>query len=269
MAKKKTITAKKADKYELYQQAVQNPEFETQMVEKFYRRLRGTRPELLREDFSGTFIFSCEWVKRYSGYHALCVDLDPEPLEWGKKHNLSKLTADQQSRIEIRQQNVLEIKEPKVDIVTAFNFSYWIFMQRAEMLRYFKSVRQSLRPNGMFIMDSFGGAEAHSEQEEPRECEGFDYIWEHRKFYPLNSEMECRIHFSFKDGSVMRNAFRYYWRLWSPREIRELLEEAGFAQVEFYWEGTEEETGEGNGVFRRAIKGEAADCWIAYIVAAA
>ncbi|MCB1327472.1 MAG: class I SAM-dependent methyltransferase [Spirochaetales bacterium] len=264
---KPRLTARTADKYELYQEAVQNPEFEAQMVERFYRKARNRRPKTLREDFSGTFCFSCEWVKRHADHRAICIDLDPEPLEWGRRHNLSRLKPEQQQRVELRRANVLEADTPGIDIICAFNFSYWIFMTRGEMLRYFRRVYENLAPDGMMVMDCFGGAEAHSEQEEPRACEGFRYVWEHAHFYPLTSEMECRIHFEFRDGTSMRNAFRYYWRLWSPRDLSEILEEAGFQNVEFYWEGTDHDSGEGNGVFRKSVRGEAADCWIAYIVA--
>ncbi len=42
---------------------------------------------------------------------------------------------------------------------------------------------------------------------------------------------------------------------------------AGFSQVEVHWEGTELETGEGNGVYRKTDRGEAIESWVAYIIA--
>ncbi len=65
----------------------------------------------------------------------------------------------------------------------------------------------------------------------------------------------------------MRKAFTYDWRLWSLMEIQEVLNEAGFPHVEVHWEGTELESGEGNGVFRRTTTGEAIESWVAYIIA--
>ncbi|MCB1173802.1 MAG: class I SAM-dependent methyltransferase [Leptospiraceae bacterium] len=266
MATKPVYTARTADKYVLYQESVQNTEFEVQMVERFFKKFRGQSPVLLREDFSGTFLFACDWVRRNKKYQALCVDIDPEPIQWGRKHNLSQLSQAEQSRITIKEADVLKVHKPLADIVVAFNFSYWLFKEREQLKTYFQSVYQSLGPKGMFVMDSFGGSAAHSEQEEPRKCEGFEYIWEHEKFHPLTSEMRCKIHFNFKDGTKIRNAFVYDWRLWTPLEVRELLGEVGFQKVEFYWEGTDQETGEGNGIFRPAKRGEAAECWIAYII---
>lgn len=237
------------------------------MVDRFYKKIRNKKPHSLREDFSGTFLFSCDWVKYHSENTALCVDIDSRPIKWGIKNNLSRLNPAQKKRITIKQADVLSVKKPAVDIVVAFNFSYWMFLKQKELKKYYQSVYRSLKKDGLFIMDSFGGEAAHSEQEEPRECDGFTYIWEHAKFYPLTSEMTCKIHFEFEDGSIMRNAFTYHWRLWSPNEVREILEDVGFSRVEFYWEGTDHKTGEGNGVFRQSRRGEAAECWIAYIIA--
>ena len=61
--------------------------------------------------------------------------------------------------------------------------------------------------------------------------------------------MLCHIHFSFPDGSKIKKAFTYDWRLWTLPEIRELLLEAGFQRATVYWEGTNEETEEGDGEF--------------------
>jgi hypothetical protein len=45
-----------------------------------------------------------------------------------------------------------------------------------------------------------------------------------------------------------------------------MLTEAGF-KATVYWEGTDEDTDEGNGIFVPATEGEADAGWIAYIVA--
>ncbi len=263
----KPLTARNSDKYKLYQEAVQNVEFEVGMVERFYKQLRKKNPKLLKEDFCGSFALCCEWVKRNKEYEAIGVDLDAEVLEWGRKHNLSELKPAQQERVRLVKADVNNVASPRVDIVCAFNFSYWIFQTRDLLRKYFKNCYKSLKSDGILVLDAFGGSRAHTEQEEPRRCTGFTYVWEHASFSPITHEMTCKIHFKFKDGSMMRNAFRYTWRLWSPAETTELLKEAGFRDVQFYFEGTDQKTGDGNGVFRRTVRGEAAECWIAYIVA--
>ena len=78
--------------------------------------------------------------------------------------------------------------------------------------------------------------------------------------------MRTHIHFKFPDGSRIKKAFTYEWRLWTAPEIRELLLEAGFRNPTVYWEG-EDEDGEGNGEFSPEARGEADLAWIAYIVA--
>jgi hypothetical protein len=65
----------------------------------------------------------------------------------------------------------------------------------------------------------------------------------------------------------MRRAFSYNWRLWTLPEIRELLGEAGFSRVIVYWQGTDEETGEPDGIFKPATVGDADPGWICYLTA--
>ena len=260
-------TAAHADKHVLYEESVQNVEFEVDILQRFYRKYNKAKPSTLKEDFCGTFALSCEWVKRNKNHRALGVDLDHKTLAWGKKHNLSQLKAEEQKRIQLIQANVLDLRQPRVDIIAAFNFSYWVFRQRKELYAYFCQAYHSLKQKGMLVLDAFGGPAAETEQEEERKCEGFTYIWEHASFFPLTREMRCKIHFHFKDGTRMRNAFVYDWRLWTPPEISELLYSAGFRQVHWYMEGTDEKSGEGNGVFRPSKRGENAETWIAYALA--
>ena len=49
-------------------------------------------------------------------------------------------------------------------------------------------------------------------------------------------------------------------------EIQELLLEAGFSDTVIYWEGTDDETGEGDGEWAVSKRGEACEGWVAYIV---
>ena len=81
--------------------------------------------------------------------------------------------------------------------------------------------------------------------------------------------MDCLIHFEFPDGSRIDRAFSYRWRLWTLPEIQELLQEAGFGQVDVYWEGTDAETNEGDGVYTPSTTGDADPGWVCYIVAQA
>jgi hypothetical protein len=114
-------------------------------------------------------------------------------------------------------------------------------------------------------MDLFGGYEAFEELKEEREVDDFTYIWHQAKYNPVNGDYCCKIHFKFKDGSQLKNAFVYDWRLWTLPELTEMITEAGFTPT-VYWEGTDED-GEGDGVFKPTTEGEADAGWIAYLVA--
>ena len=259
--------AETRDRHLLYQLSVQDVGAEIDFVDQTFARHQGRPATLLREDFCGTANTACEWVRRGGGRQAVAVDLDPAVLAWGLQNNVGQLAADLKPNIELKVADVREILEPKIDIVLAMNFSYYLFLTRSAMLHYFRSVRKSLKPGGLFFLDAYGGYDAPREIIEPRECGDFTYIWEQASFNPINSQMQCYIHFEFPDGSRMDRAFDYYWRLWTPPEIREMLAEAGFGCTYVYWEGTDESTGEGDGEFTRSEVGDADPGWIAYIIA--
>ena len=259
--------AENADRHHLYQESVQDTESEIDFVEETWRELRDRPAELLREDFCGTAKTACEWGKRDSQHYAIGVDLDAEVLEWGKEHNLDCLESDERSRIVLLQENVLHATGELADIVLAMNFSYYLFLTRADLLDYFRCVHAGLLEDGIFFLDAYGGYDAPREIEEARECDGFTYIWEQASFNPIDGTMTCLIHFSFPDKSRLDKAFSYCWRLWTLPEILELLAEAGFEDSAVYWEGTDEESNEGNGIYRPATVGDADPGWVCYIVA--
>lgn len=262
------------DLHALYQRAVQSPDVEMAFVDRVYRKLRGKPATRLREDFCGTAFSSCEWVRRRRTNTAVGLDLHGPTLKWGITHNLSKLTAEQVSRLTLLQRNVLTPgKEAgNMDCILAMNFSYWCFKDRPTLLRYFKTVLESLAPGGLFFMDTYGGWECGMPQKEPRriagdrKTAGFKYIWEQASFDPLTSDLVCHIHFKLASGRTINKAFTYKWRLWTMPEIRELLAEAGFKTSSIYWEG-DDGNGGGNGVYRTARHAEACASWVSYIVA--
>ena len=261
-----TTMADDADVYALYQEAVQCVEAEIDFVDETFQRLRGRKAKMLREDFCGTANTACEWVRRRADNCAIAVDLDPEVLAWARAHNVASL-GDASERIVLVQGDVLRARTEPVDAVLAHNFSYWLLKERRLMRRYFRRVRESLKPGGLFFLDGYGGPDAHREIRERTKNKKFTYIWEQATFNPINQDMLCHIHFKFPDGSRIRRAFSYSWRLWSLPEIRELLAEAGFSRSTVYWQGTDEETGEGDGVFEPTEEGVADDAWIVYMVA--
>lgn len=261
------LTARTADKYLLYEESVQSPEAECAFLDRVYRKSYGRHPTIMREDFCGTALSSCQWVRQRRANRAWGVDLSGKVLNWAKKHNLNKLSEHQRRRITLVQADVLAAQTPRAEVVVAMNFSYFLFLTRSRMRDYFSAARRNLLEEGLFVCDIYGGYDAQNVLEEDRKLDGFTYIWDQARYNPITNETVCHIHFRFPDGSQLHRAFSYAWRLWTIAEIRELLEEAGFSNSTVYWEGTDHETEEGNGVFRPTRIGEVCAGWIAYIVA--
>jgi hypothetical protein len=267
MRLKRKRMADNADRHHLYQESVQDTEAEIDFIMETWAGLRERPAELMREDFCGTANTACEWIRRDPLHYALGIDLDGEVLEWGQLNNLAQLDSEQLNRIQLLQENVLDCEPDLADIVLAMNFSYYLFLTRAELLAYFVSVHAGLVDDGILFLDAYGGYDAPRDIEEERECEGFTYTWEQADFNPIDGLMNCHIHFSFPDGSKIPSAFSYHWRLWTLPEIQELLVEAGFSEVTVYWEGTDEESNEGDGIYQPAEVGDADPGWVCYVVA--
>lgn len=260
-------TARTADKHELYQLAVQAPEVDAPFLRRYFTRLVGRAPCSLREDFCGTALLAAHWVAMRREHRAIGVDFDQATLDWGRRHNVDgKLDDEQRSRLQLLHADVRTVHAPPVDLIVAFNFSYSLFMTRDALRAYFAHVRKGLVRDGLFVIDAWGGSETLDEREERRRVEDFTYCWEQARFDPITHHSECRIHFRFMDGTVMRNAFCYHWRLWILPELLELLGEAGFRDVHVLWEGTDRKTNQGNSRYRRVKRGEADPAWVGYVV---
>ena len=267
--KQKTRKPRKADladKYDLYEKSVQSTDFEYEFVDTNFKRIRGRTATLLREDFCGTAQMCCEWVRGRTKNRATGVDLDEEVLDWGRAHHIAALDDAQKSRVTLLLEDVRKVKTDPVDVILAMNFSWQIFEVRSELISYFASVRDGLVDDGILFMDAFGGYEAYQEMEEKTKHKGFTYTWEQASYDPITGHMECFIHFNFNDGSKMKRAFSYAWRLYSLPEIKEMLLEAGFSNVTIYWQGWDEND-EPDGNFEPATKGEADPGWICMISA--
>jgi len=263
---KTPLNAKNADKHILYEKSVQAPVDDAHFFARYYKKYTGEPLRRFREDFCGTSILSCAFVKHHRDNRAVGVDLHGPTLDWARAHNVDELDASQQERIELIQGDVLEVRDPKVELTAALNFSYSVFKTRRELGRYFANAYRGLRPGGLFVLDAWGGGQSQFIMEERRRVENFTYVWDQADFDPISAEILCKIHFEFRDDSRMRNAFVYDWRLWTLPEMRELMEEAGFTDIHVLWEGTDRKTMEGNGVFRRVRRGGDEEAWIAYVI---
>jgi cyclopropane fatty-acyl-phospholipid synthase-like methyltransferase len=264
---KKTM-AELADRHVLYEKSVQDVDQEYHFVNKTFRKLRSRRPYHVREDFCGTASMCCEWVRRRKKNTAVGVDLDPEVLAWARENNLARLKPEARERVTLIEADVFEVQTPQpFDVVLAMNFSYQLFMTREKLGAYFRKVRESLVDDGILFLDAFGGYDTYREIKEKRKYKGYKYIWEHASYNPIDGRMVCHIHFAFPDGSRLKRAFSYQWRMWTLPELRDLLVEAGYSRVTVYWEDTDPETGEGAGVYSPATVGDADPGWVCFLIA--
>lgn len=261
----KTRPKKVFNKYDLYLESVQSPDVDVLFFKKVYKELRKKEPRSMREDFCGTFALCSEWVKLGRDKTAYGIDLDPEPIEYGRQHHLSKLTESQQKRIHIEEKNVLASDIAHADITVALNFSYFLFQTREQLKEYFKNTYKTLNKNGVYIVDVFGGSACADENEEKTSYGKFSYFWHQHGFDPVSARAKFSIHFQLKGQKKIEDVFTYDWRMWSIPEIREIMAEVGFKKSHVYWEGTTRKGG-GNGVFTRTEHGEECEAWIAYVV---
>ena len=218
--------APRADRHDLYQRAVQDPESDIDFLERVWREAYGDadEPRHFREDFCGTALLCGEWVARGPERTAEGYDIDGTTLAWGLERNITP-RGEAADRVALHELDVREPGERLADIRCAHNFSYQIFRERAVLLDYLRKVRAGLSERSVFVMDLFGGSEAIEELEEERDIEdgAFTYVWEQRSFHPATSHTECYIHFRMPDGSALREAFHYSWRLYTPPELRDLV----------------------------------------------
>jgi SAM-dependent methyltransferase len=270
------LTAATADKHILYEASVQCVEADLDFFNRVFRNKRGRPPRLLKEDFCGTSALACQFVKGHPENRAWGVDLHKPTLDWGRARHVARLGADR-DRVTLVQDNVLNVTRPQVEIVCALNFSYFVFKTRDALRAYFRTARESLTGDGIFVLDCFGGTEAMESMSEDRRIpasisiEGrklpaFTYVWDQARFNVVDHDILCHIHFKFSDGTMMKRAFTYNWRLWTLPELQETILEAGFASAEVYLEGWDDEADEADGIYRRRSTFENMAGWVGYVV---
>jgi len=259
--------AEQWDLYDLYEAAVQDPEGDVALLQRMYRTYYDRDPHLLREDFCGTAALCCAWVKADAENRAYGIDIDSHPLAWARKKSFPKIGPELASRVALLEGDVREVKHEAVDVTVGFNFSYFIFQDRANLLRYFRRAYESLGSRGLFVVDLYGGADSQRTMTETRDHTDFDYVWDQDLFDPINNRAVNYIHFEFSDDSRIERAFSYDWRLWSIPEVRDALHEAGFSRTEAYWERTDRKSNEGTGVYYRAKRAPDDPAWVAYVAA--
>lgn len=236
--------AEQTDRYQIYQQAVQSSCEDVALLQEVYQQARGSVAHHFREDFCGTAATLRAWLQQGDAFSGEGVDIDPEPIAWGEQHNFQSLDAHERERAHLHVGDARMRSTRAPDIRCAFNFSYWIFRERALLLEYFRAVHTDLAADGVFVIDLHGGAEVFSEEEEVTDFDTFEMVCHQTDVCPVDHSAHLALHFRFPDGSEIHNAFEYDWRIWSMPEIIDVLHDAGFKDVRCHWYIDDEDSDE-------------------------
>jgi len=276
------------DPLELYRWATQDPETQATVLETIFRRLRRVRrPLVWREDFAGTAADAVAWVAARPTHRAIAVERDAAVVAWSRQR-AGTLLGRRVNRMQFVAADVFDVAPPKVkaaDLIAVLNFSICYFHEPARLREYFRHARRCLKSGGVLVLNLFGGPGArrvrldrHSVTPRPRRATEaapapFEYQWEQRSWDASRRRLDYRIHFVLAgEGArarprMLRNAFRYDWRLWRAGELQAGLRQAGFADVQL-WLHTVDRAPGGSGVFLGPVKAlPRADRWVAYVVA--
>jgi SAM-dependent methyltransferase len=266
------------DPFALYEVAVQGVEWDLDFLERVWRyRHPGRTPRTFREDFCGTAALAAEWASRGPERRAWGVDLDASPLAWARRRRLPWLR-EAAKRVKLVRADVRHAHRPRVDVACALNFSWFVFRDRADLLRYLRAARAGLEPGGVLVLNMYGGPGAEKKLVERTRkramnapdgtpLPAFTYVWEHASFDPIHRRLVAHIHFELRDGRTLRRAFTYDWRMYTLPEITDALREAGFRDPEVWSEGWDAHARRSNGTLYRRTRLEDEATWIAYVVA--
>lgn len=233
------ISESRQEIYRLYGDSVQDPPNQIREMVGIYiaRNLRyfGKVPEPMtfKEDFCGTHALSNEWAKRSSKHFALGVDSDVEPVHYG----MLQKTDESVGRVVLNLADVREYRtSEKFDIICGLNYSHKYMFAWSDLVEYFRRAYEQLEKGGVFIIDTLGGDETTYPCKEKTKNKGYTYIWELESYNAATDEVVYRIHFRKKGGEKIKNAFTYRWKNWTPSMLIDAMKQAGFTDVELYWE---------------------------------
>jgi len=221
----------------------------------------------IREDFSGTFLLCCEWVKQRAERLAIAVDLDKEVLDWGREHNLP-LAGPAADRITVICSDVCDrqLEVSLVDVTVAFNYATNLFTSRRALMEYFRIALDGLCEDGILFLDLYGGTASQIASKYRKNFSDFTYIFEQSGVDVVSHRAEMAIHFRFPDKSGIKQAFSYSWRVWTLPEIVDALEDAGFKAVKVWWAEVDKK-GEDQYEYQETTSAQQVEMWNAYIVA--
>ncbi len=221
--------ADEADVFSLYTAAVQDPEATVKRCSSIYEQKFGCRPSIIREDFCGTAANCVAWARADPEARLVGVDIDDRPLQWCQTHVLSQCLDKEATQIALIHSDVLTPTLPAANLILALNGSFCAIKSRSRLSAYFSRCLRALSSCGMLILELYTGPEAQMIGLDFIHCAEFTAIWEQATFNAVTNATTTHLHFSFPDSSCINRAFSYDWRLWSPAELLDGINDAGFA----------------------------------------
>ena len=216
--------------YDLYTSAFQKPAKDMRFLADSFGDRFGKAPRSLREDFCGSFANSLEWLRIHRDNTATGIDVDDDLIRYGRSF-LEKASRNIQQRFTLIHGDVSSIELPSADVVATLNSSFCEIRDRARLKHYLSECSMTLANPGLLALELYCGAEAQTVGCDEISVGEFTTIWEQAEFDPVTNYCLNHIHFRFKDGSKIERAFSYEWRLWSPAECIDILDEVGFKTV--------------------------------------
>ena len=123
----------------------------------------------------------------------------------------------------------------KFDVISCFGNSLVYLDNDDEILELFKQIRILLKPNGVFLFQILNFDKIINDKIEQLPTIHSDYI-KFQRFYQYNKEVN-KIQFTSylhdkKFGTMLKNTVKLYPL--RAKRVNELLQLAGFKQIEFY-----------------------------------
>ncbi len=259
-----------------YRWAVQHPQAEVAFLARTFEHYFHRPATLLRDDFCGGAGIAMAWAAMSQDHRALAVDKHPPTCRWAMREAM-RVLAERAEDVVVVCADVGDARPPtvpRVEVTAAMNFGVLVYQTPATLVNYFRAARQSLKKNGLLVMDVYGGPGAmrpgvQSRAVTPPPASGvlpFTYHWEQVSVDHLTHRVRNAIHFEQRDGTWLRRAFTYDWRLWTLPELVEAMHAAGFDKAEVWCDTLDPATGQSDGRYRPIRSLPAREDWVAYVV---
>ena len=227
------LGGRRINRFDLYEIAAQAPQHQA----RFLASLHGAGASMLAEDFAGPASIARAWIALGDDRRAIAVDTNAEALDHAAERLGGAMGGAALERLTPLNTDVLSARY-RADVIAALNFAICELHARSDLLTYLRHALLRLEARGVLVADLYAGATAmflgSTEQSIDTGHGVVRYTWEQRGVDPLTGLVTNAMHFVLPDGTALRDAFVYRWRLWSIPELRDAMREAGFRSTEVH-----------------------------------